>query len=649
MRQEEYLTLIDKLCKSRLLRRYRQLVDSLAHLDMSQRSSLAKLCRAQCYPTSTTRLAKLTNNLDRKFVRDILPLLQTPLLAGLVLQLVLMAPMSRREIVNTYTSSMLKEQRVLTSIKRECTLRFDAFFGDYTIPVSNIIPVNVQSAKLVHGCVERWIRSLENRVLYPRVGSKTVSKMTRDELYRCHPDYEQNSSIGITPIDLERVYYETRLKVAGPCEMRQKWYTSNLQPRTYYAQGGSAYHSSKYLADPLTELCDTLPSTNRRTRVDPSRLLIREPHYDIAYYDLTSFTSNLHVHCEFMYRLAKYCSGTMVQILDSVEGIMDVDLGGLIYDYTRTNLQHPEYTIPSKYGDPSVVHYHSVAGFLGVYGNIASATFIHGIVMAMLHMYTDESNVAGDDGLDITQNVDHTLRVVSSLGIVQDEKTFRQSEGCCIHLKRPICRIGRRLHHGQLIAWPSLEAMYDNIDERYPYILRLSRREKMSNAAGSITAFLRKIANQSLEPRELDLIDIYLTNMYDTYGLPKHGCVPQVTPSRLGFVPVYERRFIGMDPIENTLSRLYANIATLPLRGKVEWDVTMLEQSAFECNSNKLLKHLVVLGCIRQVSLTCCVFGNEGLQLLLKEYTNPDPPIYQYVAIHTMPVWITDFIVSNSK
>lgn len=585
----------------------------------------------------------MTRDLDPAFRQSILPLCQDPLMAGLVLQLTLLAPMSQYEVSKVYTDSMIKEMMVMESVKRTCTINFEPFFGTYSEAIHPDIPCNERVSRYIHNNIDHWIDSLSGRVLYPKVGGKTVSRVTSDELRRQFPTYEPYSEIGITPIDLERIYHRYAVVIPGPCEMRQKWYSSILKPRSYYTQGGDAYHTSKYLADILVDLCDTLPATNRRSRVRPSRITIRDPTSDVAYYDLTSFTSNLHVQCEFMYRLGKYCEGTVVRILDAVTGIIEVDLGALIHTYTRVNLDNPSYTLPPKYADPTVLHYHSVAGFLGVYGNIASATFIHGIVVAMLHEYLDENNVAGDDGLDVTTSVERTLSAVSALGVVSDEKTFRDSEGCCIHLKRPITRIGEHLIQGQLITWPSLEPIQNECDIRYPYLQRMTVHDRKDAIAGSVTAFLRNLEYLSANDDELEVIDRFLSSLYDACNLPKEGCVPQSsgkTPH--GFVPTYEKRFIGMDPLTNTIMRRYTNIAKLPMRGKLPWEYGMLDDGVFRCNSTQLLSYLVKLGYLDQEKESCLVYGEEGMKQLVKEYTNPDPPIYVYTVLCKLPDWIVD-------
>jgi hypothetical protein len=648
MHPTNYQAYVHVLCTCSLLKPHERLLASFPGLDMDQRSAVAKLCRAQSFPPKSTRLAKMTNCLPSAFRRDILPLCQTPILAGLVLQLILSAPMSQLEVDKIYLQSMIKEMMVMESVKRPCSLHFEPFFGAYDEAIHSLVPCNPAVARFLHKCINDWIESPQNRTLFPRVGSKTVSKMTAHELYRINQDYKQENEVGITPIDLERVYHQCGILVSGPCEMRQKWYSSNLQPRTYYAQGGDAYHTSKYLAIPLVELCDSLPATNRRTRVDPSRIVINRSTDDVVYYDLTSFTSNMHVQCEFMYRLAQYCRGVLVNILDSVDGIIPVDLGELIYAYTRTNLHDPSYTIPTKYGDPSVLHYHSVAGFLGVYGNIASATFLHGMVMAMLHHHLDENNVAGDDGLDVTSDVNTTLAIVGTMGTVMDEKTFRDSEGCCIHLKRPIHRIESRLLQGELVAWPSLESCQIDVDIRYPYLKRLNDQEKRDTIASSVTAFLRKLELKTLDDDNLEIVDVFLSSIYRTYGLPREGCVPQATQCNSGFVSAYEKRYIGECPLRNTINRNYTGIAKLPLRGKIKWEYDMFNDATFLCNQNKLLKHLVVLGYLHHEKISSYVYGKEGLDMLLKEYTHPEQPIYEFTILRSLPVWLSDFMFSNS-
>jgi hypothetical protein len=97
-----------------------------------------------------------------------------------------------------------------------------------------------------------------------------------------------------------------------------------------------------------------------------------------------------------------------------------------------------------------------------------------------------------------------------------------------------------------------------------------------------------------------------------------------------------------MDPIRNTIDRNYAGTARLPLRGKLDWSKYMLEDQTFRCNRTEMLGHLVALGYYRQEKLFCHVYGYEGLELLLREYVNPDPPVYEYERLCDLPAWALD-------
>jgi len=557
----------------------------------------------------------------------------------------LAAPMSRREIEMLYHESFIKEVRVMESCRRPCTLDFSVFFGNHTGQIHQTISPNPGMARLINGRIDSWISSIADTLLFPKISSKTVSKVTANHLTSTYEDYVLNEEgIGITAIDLERVYHKYGFEAPGPCEMRQKWYASILGPRTYYAQGGDAFSSSKYLSYIFTDMCDYLECTNRKSRIDPSRIAIRNELDDVIYYDLTSFTSNLHVQREFVDTLALYCTGVSVYILDSYDGIVKQDLGHMIHTYSRVNLTQPGYTVPRKYGDSSVVHYHNIAGFLGVYGNIATATFIHGAVISMKHDCTDENNVAGDDGVEVTDDVEHSLAIVSTMGQVSDEKTFRDSEGCCIHLKRPITRVGNRLIMGDLIPWPTLEQGQTIIDDRYPYMRGLSKKDRIDAIAGSITSFLRNLESQVLTPNDIEVVDRYLMHVYKEYGLPREGSVPQVHASPYGFVPAYEQRYIGEDPITNTIKRVYVDIAKVPLRLYLEFDRQMLDDTSFRCNRTKLLGHLEILGYVEQVKVNTLVHGEEGLERLIREYVRPEPRVYDYMITHKLPDWVTSIL-----
>jgi len=235
------------------------------------------------------------------------------------------------------------------------------------------------------------------------------------------------------------------------------------------------------------------------------------------------------------------------------------------------------------------------------------------------------------------------------MGGISDDKTFRDSEGCCIHLKRPIVRIGARLYQGQLMNWPSLEQGQKDVDPRYPYMKSMSKVERKSSIASSVTAFLRSLESAELDKDERELVDQHLRYIYEEYSLPRDGCVPQVHAATLGFVPAYEERYIGIDPITNTIGRHYAGIARVPLREKVRLEMGMLEESTFRCNQNRLLRYLEMLGYLEQKKVDVLLSGEEGYDRLIMEYVSPEPRVYDYLILRRLPRWVHSVMCLNPR
>jgi hypothetical protein len=263
--------------------------------------------------------------------------------------------------------------------------------------------------------------------------------------------------------------------------------------------------------------------------------------------------------------------------------------------------------------------------------------------MSMEHKRLDQNNVAGDDGLTVTKDVERTLGLIRTMGDVAGKKTFIASEGCCIHLKRPIRRIGDRLVAGDVIPWPSLEIASKPFDGRYPYLRQTSKIERRQKMAGSITAFLRKLEYQQLSDNEIDLVDTFMKQIYHDFVFPRNGCITQIQHNPLGFVPAYERRYIGLCPITNTINRHYNGIAKLPLREYMKFEYSFLQERTFCCNSTKLLGTLERLGYVEREKQIRHVFGEEGYLQLLKEYNDAGVPVFRYRVLDSLPVWITDY------
>jgi hypothetical protein len=111
---------------------------------------------------------------------------------------------------------MIKEMTVMESCRRANDLDFRVIFGQFDENMHPLIPRNRPVARFINKCINSWIDSLQKRILFPKVGSKTISKKTVDEVYALDENYIPNEELGITPIDLERLYHKHGIKIQGP-------------------------------------------------------------------------------------------------------------------------------------------------------------------------------------------------------------------------------------------------------------------------------------------------------------------------------------------------------------------------------------------------------------------------------------------------
>jgi hypothetical protein len=337
----------------------------------------------------------------------------------------------------------------------------------------------------------------------------------------------------------------------------------------------------------------------------------------------------------------------MIDIVDAVEGVVKRDLGDLIDEYNQLNIQHP-CSLRKVQSDQSVVICHHIAGYLGVYGNIATSTFLHGAVVLQLCNNLDETNVAGDDGIVPTEDDDDVFPLIRHLGLMAEEKAFVSHQGGCIHLKRPLVQVRNRLYQGSLVIWPSFEYLAttdDELDPRYPLIKSMTLKERRDAFANSVTTFLTSLTSYSdISELMKDIVDVAITRSYHRLGLPLQGFVPQVLQGAFGFVAAYDRLYIGVEPKRNTILRNYAGIVKLSLRGRKGYEPQCVceQGEEFQCNSSKGLNYAETLGYLEKTRIDSLFTGEVGLEMLLKEYFDPDPPLYIYKVLKSPPRWLEE-------
>jgi len=652
MKEERYTQAIRDLSLLGLPDQWPITVQQFTDLTFKERKAVAKLCRAQYYPDIPSSLhTVVSQDLKPKQIENVCSLTTNPFHAGLLLTMLRQAPYSERDREDILKDMVYKELNVLEATPRPSMLNFDCFFSRSSYrPIHHNIPFNPSMSDAVTSAIDRWISSL-SRVLIPKLSSKSCSRDTLRYVEEFTQDgwYAENG--GVTQVDLEVLYHKYGFMAGGVCEMRQKWYPSILAPRTYYAMGGEAFERSKHLADAFSSLCEFLPSTSKYLCTVPTRIIIPDS-FHVLFYDLTSFTSNLHEHYHFIESLGGYCKGNTVRVMDACDGIIQRDLGDMILDYLPL-CQNIPYSLERI---PYLPHFRwprsQVGGLLGVYGNIATAKFLHGAVMLQLTNSPNEINVAGDDGAIAHDDDDTVMSGVRTLGKVELSKTFKSYEEGCIHLKRPISQVGSSLFQGRLHPFPSLEYQLDNsnVDNRFPQLKQLSSIRRRSACASTVTSFLQSIQTDSRTISEdADVIQRLLEYVYNQMNLPIAGNLPQVTGGALGMVPAIDHNNWSVDPVKYTIRKHYSGSATITYRGEEAYKMEMVEDDVFECNMNRALSYVEKLGYISSTKQQAYVVGENGLNSLIQEYCEPYPAIYKFYNEDCIPGELTELLRDTAE
>jgi hypothetical protein len=479
--------------------------DTLPLLSLDERKVVITACRAQCNPLYTPQLqARYSKQLRQEYMVQLFStiddLIASPSLSGLVIQLVKAAPLDRTEMQRAMDSAVAKELKVLETDRLPSTLDYGVWFERHFMDrLHPSLPPNPVMSKLVADAIENWIQSLERQTLiYPSISHKRTSADTHEEASLLFdPTYIEQLEDGLNQQHLEVWRHETGIEIQGVCEMRQKWYISGLTPRTYFASGGEAYSISKFLQGAFNDLADSVDPSNRFFKLNPTRLHLEDEEHYVYIYDLTTFTSNMHEQPYFLDRLAHHCKGRQVRVLDAWEGVVTKDLGEMLLSYNTTNtgLRYTSRVVAKWTHGQWEKGAHHTAGFLGVYGNIATCTFLHAAVMLQTCTRQDQLNVAGDDGakVDIVDSAP-TFGAIRLLGLIEESKAYFSNMDGCVCLKRPLYQIGDRVVQGMMTIWPNIELLPGEVDPRYPFIKDMSVKTRKASCVRSMLLFLRMLA-----------------------------------------------------------------------------------------------------------------------------------------------------------
>lgn len=585
--------------------------------------------------------------------------LRNPLIAGAVIALTMIAPLSDEDIRKAKLDSIMKEVNVMRSNRYDPKFNWDAFFIDDRggIPIHDQIEANPRMAHVVRDALKNWKSKIISQTHYPTLSNKLLPSRDREHLRYAGKNLAEPSDLA-TPASYEVQYLETGTSPEGPVQIGQRWYMNGLTPRTYFIAGGSAFTYARYLKGIFNSLVDSLSVSNSRNRVRPSRIHVLPQHHDLLLYDLTSFTSNLGCHYSFLKALASYSRNTEVTIVDVRHGLQNVNLGDLINEYAEYLNNYPGY-----YYDGDITDLdddtHGVAGFLGVVGNIATCNFIHAAVLLQLAQDEEDCGCAGDDAAITFRNGTEEVifTCVSLLGVLQTEKVYRTSEGDALYLKRRIELKDTGSYDGTLvpylhdyIQWPSMIPFFTPTTQKRWREENLEYDERINIAVASISAFFSSVDRCYRNPHfSLVQASNMIQEYYRRLQLPEEGFIGFLNK---GYgVPEY--RFIPSvlalgqgEFIRETAEMLYRGRVELPCRDEVPiaYQTVLQTNLSFWAYPNPSLRLLQKLGIVTvRMRRKQWYYGEQGFELLLEELSfglgkrDPQPCRYQvapYIPYH---------------
>lgn len=504
---------------------------------------------------------------------------------------------SQKYIEDAITQSVSKELSVMESTPRSITVNWEVLFESSSrhMKMADECMPNHRINSKIHSAFRHFRNHMDLKLLWPHSTMRGISENSAlvflgETHGMSKPWYreEEDSGRPVSSRDVVANFLHNGFWITGDCELKQRWYPSGLTPRTYFAQGGDAIRVSCYLRDFFNELCDQFIPTERRARVDGSRLVTYADGYFFIY-DLTSFTSNFHEQLSFLTHLANFFRGTTVLCVSEGLSLIPFDLGEMIDEYSDVINTKPRYRLNTKlFSDDemdTLVLLHNVAGFLGVPGNLATCTLAHGTLIAQHTDTTDRQSCAGDDGNIACKDKDHETRIkqsISRLGIFQEEKgSTTEFQQAASYLKRRFLQNGRCGSLVRRVEFVLLSVVnaYRKPDPRFPS-LSLEPKKVRESIAKSVCSFFRscfEYTNGVLSDEELEVLLDFLRFIYEHIDLPKGGEVRGMLGDEADIsrcvdgVVVFplERDFFLYDPDQLLVERFMPWVVCVPEQTKV--------------------------------------------------------------------------------
>jgi len=485
------------------------------------------------------------------------------------------------------------------------------------LPLLESAPVNDTLNKNIRNVLLSLKADYQGVMIYPYPSKKGVSQETAQDFWFNSSTWETNHLPfkQVTPYQLLEVYLQNGEKVHGASEMRQKWYPTGLKPRTYFAQGGSAFWASTYLRGFFNELADRFVPTNRFSRVDVSRLKLTSEDGRFVIYDFSNFTSNFSEQYPFLKELAAFFEGCTVRLAGPDLTPIYADLGNLIDDYAEICNDLPEYWVgDSVCREVSTSLTHMQAGFLGVFGNLMTCTVPHGLAVRQ-HVHSDDQQMtAGDDGVAEPFAEEPFQRTLDLLGDAAPEKHFTSNERAIV-LKKPFTVQDGCAIQVDRINFPNLNFMMgqeEDMDERFSHLARLTFGQRRTIVHSQLRRFIHDLSSYSLVEWEAGIIESFMKTVVNLMQLGESninhaGKIRIKVPygyewlrplPLLGWQDLYLQRDLRRYPKIGSLE-----IVRLVRREKIsfDWSSELVEGEVYDCNWSSRFRYLEMSGVIRRI------------------------------------------------
>jgi len=622
-------------------------------LSLKERKALINILRVRHVPddeqstlttVSLAILQKFSQTIYSEHYQTLREVVQHADISAFTLSLLLSCPYPASTVRGIFKDMVTKELQALESTPRPQSFDWHALLSR-SLNISPDCRPSPWTNSTFQKMLQTWFKTLQNTIIYPHCGFKSLSKATTREFNNA----TGNDFDSVSPLQLEQHYAETGEQIGGPCEMRQVWYPTLATPRTYYAMGGSAYFKSRFVRDIFNVLADLLPSTNRYTRVQPSHLRIDERD-EVLIYDLTSFTSMYHEQRHFLDFMATITSEISVLLFDTHHGMIRANLGELIRDYNDMN-KEPFFSM-ERVWNIDVILSHHVAGFLGVYSNLITCTLPHGLALSTVRGQPNKSWCAGDDAGAATNSEDpnsksDAFRSARAQGIIAEDKTFSDRENDpAIALKRRFIRLPNFCTLDTNILFPPFSVFFEG-DSRFSehYDNPVDRLHTFSSG---LMSMLYQMSKSTWDKSEVSFLRMLLPKLYSLMNLPKHGWFPPLCGEgqstfggRINFsVPRILGSFWELDPNKALLDAYMPESFLGAYHDDIKWDGTI--RGEWVSNSNKHLNMAVRLGYLEKVEIRVTYdIPGEVAQAVYRQYlrdnTKGSTIVYNFSTLCVVP------------